>query len=53
MNYLRVQVFSFHTQVGVDDVESHQQSGDHRALLLHHQSIGLVELTKDQGIQLN
>lgn len=41
--HLRVQVFSFHAQVGVDDVEADQEPGDHRPLLLHHQGVGLIE----------
>lgn len=45
IHYLGVQIFSLHAKVGVNDVQAHQQPCDHCSLLLHHQSIGLIELT--------
>lgn len=43
--YLRVQILAFDTQVGIDDVEAHQQAHDHRSLLLQHQRRILIEIT--------
>lgn len=50
--HLRVQVFSFHTQIGIDDIQANEQPGDDRAFLLHHQRVGLIELTAERREEL-
>ena len=42
---LGIQILSLHTEVGVDDVQSHEQAHDDGSLLLQQHSGALVEVT--------
>lgn len=47
--HLGVQVFSFETEVGIQNIESHQQPNQHRPFFLHQQRLRLVELAGREG----
>ena len=44
-SYLRVQIFSFHTEIGIDDIETHQQTSNYGSFFFHHEGIGFIEFT--------
>lgn len=51
-SYLRVQVFPFDTQVGINDVQAHQQAHNHCSLFLQHQRWILIEITAEEDTRI-
>jgi len=45
LSYLRVQIFSLHTEIGINDIQAHQQTSNYSSFFFHHEGIGFIEFT--------
>jgi len=48
MSHLRIKILSFHTQICIDDIQTHQHPYDHSPLFLHYKSPRLIKFPEKE-----
>ena len=50
LSYLRVQIFSLHTEIGINDIQAHQQTSNYSSFFFHHDGKHKIQ---EENVKLN